>query len=234
MSYSVGGLGAENMCSHLRTEPRIQCVCAPRRAIHHAYNKGLFAWRWKFMVALLCPNNSAQRVSGWQPLPKTAALLSIKKHLHMLNFRCDQQDSYRLLSNKISGSTSMGRRVAWWMESRRRVFLLSEKRKKERHTVWTLTILLITYLKNVHAVNIFMCIHDKFKYNTSEFIVSQLKSTTAAADPSVSETQQRDEVLQAADRQWSDTWQAAWLRGERRGGEMWDTPKVPGAEEIQN
>lgn len=103
-----GGLGVENMCSHLRTEPRIQCVCAPRRAIHHAHNKGLFAWRWKFMVALLCPNNSARRVSGWQPLPKTAALLSIKKHLHMFNFRCDQQDSYRLLSNKISGSTSMG------------------------------------------------------------------------------------------------------------------------------
>lgn len=126
MNYSIeggrktegGGAGRrEKMCSHLRTELRIWCV--PRRTIHHAHNKGVFAWRWKFMVALLCPNNSARRVRGWQPLPKTAPLLSIKKHLHMFNFRCDQQDSYRLLSNKISGSASMGRNVEalhdeWW------------------------------------------------------------------------------------------------------------------------
>lgn len=83
MNYSVGGGG--RMCSHLRIKPRIWCL--PRWAIHHVHNKGVFAWRWKFMVALLCPNNSERCVRARQPLPKTAPLLSIKKHLHMFNFR---------------------------------------------------------------------------------------------------------------------------------------------------
>lgn len=75
----------KKMCSHLRIKPRIWCVLL--RAIHHVHNKGVFAWRSKFMVALLCPNNSKRCVRAWQPLPKTAPLLSIKKHLHMFNFR---------------------------------------------------------------------------------------------------------------------------------------------------
>ena len=77
--------GDEKMCSHLRIKPRIWCLLP--RAIHHVHNKGVFAWRSKFMVALLCPNNSKRCVRAWQPLPKTAPLLSIKKHLHMFNFR---------------------------------------------------------------------------------------------------------------------------------------------------
>lgn len=81
----VMNYGDEKMCSHLRIKPRIWCL--PRRAIHHVHNKGVFAWRSKFMVALLCPNNSKRCVRAWQPLPKTAPLLSIKKHLHMFNFR---------------------------------------------------------------------------------------------------------------------------------------------------
>lgn len=80
-------------------------------------------------------------------------------------------------------------------------FSIYLKKEKKKDTLFEHTILLITSLKNVHAVNIFMSIHDKFKYNTYEFIVSRLKSTTAASDPSVSEKQQRDEVLQAADSQ---------------------------------
>lgn len=51
----------------------------------------------------------------------------------MFNFRCDQQDSYRLLSNKISGSTSMGEGAGLHDEWRAGggFFLLLEKEKKK-------------------------------------------------------------------------------------------------------
>lgn len=64
-------------CSHLRIIPSAWYLV--QKLIRHADNKEkIFARCWKFMVTLLCPNNS-RSVTRWQLVQKTVIHLYILK-----------------------------------------------------------------------------------------------------------------------------------------------------------
>lgn len=56
MNYSREGR-KRKVRDHLTEIPSI-LVCAAESHLSRGQQRGFFAWQWKFMVALLCPNNS--------------------------------------------------------------------------------------------------------------------------------------------------------------------------------